>query len=301
MPAVQSVGIEELGNGKGCVMAGHLRVLIVEDSVNDTFFIVRELQRNGYQVEFERVETAAAMQAALEVNTWDLIISDYMMPQFGGAAALAIYKHSGLDIPFIMVSGVMGEDIAVEMLKSGAHNYLTKERLFRLVPAVIQELRAAQDRRIRHQTNSTAAYLASLVESCDDAIVGKTLDGTVVSWNAGAERLFGYTAAEMMGHSITVLMPPYRPQEMGELLEKLQQGERVEGHETVRLRKDGTPVEISLTVSPVKDGSGRVIGASAIARDITQRKLEEHERLALIQDLTAALARANNLKTPVAA
>jgi PAS domain S-box-containing protein len=241
------------------------------------------------------------MQAALEVSNWDLILSDYLMPQFGGVAALALYKQSGQDMPFIIVSGAMGEEIAVEMLKSGAHDYVIKDNLSRLVPAVIQELRAAQDRRIRRQTAATAAYLASLVESCEEAIIGQTLDGTVVSWNVGAERLFGYPSAEMLGRSIQVLIPSYRPQEWPEMAEKLKNGEYIEGVETVRVRKDGSAVEVSLTVSPIRDANGRIIGASNVARDITQRKRDEGERLALIQDLTSALARANTLKTPVPA
>jgi len=281
-------------------MPGHLRVLVVEDSVNDTFFVVRELQRAGYQVSFERVETGPAMKAALEAGPWDLIISDYQMPQFGGAAALALYKQSDLDIPFIIVSGTMGEAIAVEMLKSGAHNYVMKDQLHLLVSAVEHELKAVQHERVRKQAEAMANYLASLVESCEDSIVGKTLEGTIVSWNKGAEMLYGYTAAEMIGHSVGALIPRYRPQEMDEILDKLRRGEHIKRFETVRLRKDGKTVEVSLSVSPVRDGEGRLIGACAIARDITQRKQEENERLALIQDLTAALAKANGLKTPAA-
>ena len=129
-----------------------LRVLIVENSVDDTFFIVRELQRGGYNVAFERVETGAAMQAALESQTWDLVISDYAMPLFSAAAALSLYTQSGVDAPFIMVSGAMGEDRAVEMLKAGAHDVVMKGKLGRLVPAVEQELRAAQERRNRRRT-----------------------------------------------------------------------------------------------------------------------------------------------------
>jgi PAS domain S-box-containing protein len=277
-------------------MSEPLRVLIVEDSVDDTFFIVRELQRGGFHVEFERVETAASMQAALDVHSWDLIISDYAMPQFGGAAALALYKQQERDMPFIIVSGALGEDLAVEMLKAGAHNYVMKDNLGRLVPAVRQELRAAQERRIRRQAEAVATFLVSLVKSCEDAIIGKTLDGTVVSWNAGAERLYGYTASEIVGQSVSKLIPPYRPQELPEILEKIQRGEHVEHFETVRLHKDGRPLEVALTISPIKDSSGRVIGASTIARDISRRKQEENERLALIQDLTSALARVNGLK-----
>jgi PAS domain S-box-containing protein len=273
-------------------MTSPLRVLVVEDSVDDTFFIVRELQRGGFNVSFERVETYAAMAEALEGRTWDLIISDYSMPLFGGAAALMLYLDKGVDAPFIMVSGAMGEDRAVEMVKAGAHNYVMKDNLSRLVPEVKRELEAAQERRNRQQTEATAAYLASLVQCCDDAIVGKTLDGTVVSWNAGAEKLYGYTAVEMIGRSIAALFPSYRPDELPEIMERIKGGKEVQRLETVRIRKDGTPVDVSLTVSPIRDASGSVVGASTVARDITTRKQEEIERLALIQDLTAALSHA---------
>jgi sigma-B regulation protein RsbU (phosphoserine phosphatase) len=165
-----------------------------------------------------------------------------------------------------------------------------KSNLSRLVPAVKRELRAAQERRDRHQAEAIAAYLASIVQSCDDAIIGKTLDGTVVSWNAGAERLYGYRADEMIGRSVSVLVPSYRPAELPGILDSVKRGEGVDGLETVRLRKNGTPVEVSLTISPIKDATGRVVGASTVARDITRRKQEENERLGLIKDLTAALA-----------
>lgn len=271
-------------------MSDLLRVLIVEDSVNDTFFMVRELQRGGFNVEFERVETAASMQAALVDQSWDLIISDYAMPQFGGPAALALFRRLGLDIPFIVVSGAMGEELAVEMLKAGASNYVMKDRLNRLVPAVQHELQAVQERRIRNQTDAAAAYLASLVQSCEDAIIGTTAEGIIISWNAAAERLYGYTPLEANGQPISLLFPPYRPEEWSDTMDKLKQGEAVERLETVRLRKDGTPVEVSITMSLVRDGNGCIIGTSTVARDISQRRQEENERLALIQELTAALS-----------
>jgi len=271
-------------------MSQALRALIVEDSVEDSFFIVRELQRGGFVVSFERVETRMSMQAALSGQTWDIIISDYSLPQFSGPAALALYQQSGLDMPFIIVSGAIGEDRAVEMVKAGAHDYVMKDNLARLVPAVEQELRALQTRRVRKQTESATAYLASIVQTCEDAIIGKTLDGTIVSWNAGAEKLYGYSAIEIIGRSVSVLFPPYRPDECEELMQKVRKGEQVRQFETVRLRKDGQPVEVSLTISPIRDAEGRVIGASTIARDITKRKQEENERLTLIQELTAALS-----------
>jgi PAS domain S-box-containing protein len=270
-------------------MYGPLRVLIVEDCMDDALLLAAELQRGGWDPVFERVETPAALEKALATQKWELIICDYSIPQLGGFVALEIYRKSGLDIPFISVSDAVGEEAVAEMMKAGVHDYVMKSNLTRLVPAVKRELGAAQERRGRRQTEAISAYLASIVQSCEDAIVGTTLDGIVVSWNAGAERIYGYTADEMIGHSIAVLIPSYRPDELAESLEKVREGEGGDAVETVRIRKGGAPVEVSLTVSPIKDAAGQVVGASRVARDITRRKAEENERLGLIKDLTSAL------------
>lgn len=247
-------------------MPAHLKVLIVEDSVNDTFFVVRELQRGGFHVSFERVETQAAMQAALDGQHWDLVISDYSMPQFSGTAALALYRQRGSDAPFIIVSGAIGEDRAVELLKLGAHDCVMKNNLARLVPAVRRELEAAQGRRVACQTETAAAFLASLVQSCEEAIVGLTLKGVVVSWNTAAERLCGYSAVEMMGQSISKLYPTSEFEELGQILERIGEGDSVRNFHTICLHKNGIPLEIVLTLSPVRDVSGAIIGASSLAR-----------------------------------
>jgi PAS domain S-box-containing protein len=174
-------------------------------------------------------------------------------------------------------------------MKAGAHDYVLKSHLTRLVSAVKRELQAAQERRGRRQAEAVATYLASIVQSCDDGIVGKTLEGIVVSWNAGAQRIYGYTAEEMIGRSVSILIPSYRPEELTGIFERIKRGEGVDRFETVRLRKDGTPVEVSLTISPIRDTTGQIVGASAVTRDITRRKQEENERLNLIKDLTSAL------------
>ncbi len=119
------------------------------------------------------------------------------------------------------------------------------------------------------------AHLAALVESSDDAIVSKTLKGVVQTWNKGAERMFGYTSEEMVGQPVMKLVPTNRAQEENEILERLRRGERIEHYETVRQRKDGTTLDVSLTVSPIRDARGKIIGASKIARDVTDRKLAE--------------------------
>jgi PAS domain S-box-containing protein len=144
-----------------------------------------------------------------------------------------------------------------------------------------------------------AARLAAIVSSSDDAIVSKTLDGVITSWNAGAERMFGYTASEAVGRHITLIIPKERHAEEEHVLARLRRGERVEHFETVRMRKDGTAIDISLTVSPVLSATGVVVGASKIARDISDRKRMERERVGLLareQEARAAAEDANRLK-----
>lgn len=130
-------------------------------------------------------------------------------------------------------------------------------------------------------------HFASIIESSDDAIASKTLDGTLISWNPGAERLFGYSADEIIGKSVTILIPEDHRNEEPEIIARIARGERVEHYETVRRRKDGTLVDISLSVSPVRDADGRIIGASKIARDISERKRAENALAARIDEQAA--------------
>lgn len=122
------------------------------------------------------------------------------------------------------------------------------------------------------QAEATLSQLAAIVESSEDAIISKSLDGTITSWNASAQKLYGYTPGEAIGRSISLLLPADKLDEEAQFLERLQQGEHIQHYETVRKRKDGTVVDISLTVSPIKDATGKIIGASKIARDITQQR-----------------------------
>jgi PAS domain S-box-containing protein len=124
----------------------------------------------------------------------------------------------------------------------------------------------------RKKIEEERSFLAAIVESSDDAIIGKTLEGIVTSWNKSAERIYGYTAAEMMGQNMSVLVPPGRPNEIPDILGRIKKGERVKHYETERVRKDGKRILVSLTVSPIIGGDGSVLGASTIAFEITERK-----------------------------
>jgi PAS domain S-box-containing protein len=152
-----------------------------------------------------------------------------------------------------------------------------------------------QDITDRKAAEEASQRLAAIVESSDDAIVSKDLKGIVTSWNPSAERMFGYTAAEMIGRPITTIIPPELRDDETRILTTISRGERIEHFETVRMRKNGEQLEVSLTVSPVRDETGRIVGAAKIARDITQRKKAEQtlqvtERLAVVGRLAATVA-----------
>jgi PAS domain S-box-containing protein len=151
---------------------------------------------------------------------------------------------------------------------------------------------------LSERTDAITRYLAAIVESSDDAIVSKSLNGIITSWNKGAERIFGYRSEEIVGKPIIVLIPPERHAEEPTILERIRRGERVDHYETVRQRKQGELIDISLTVSPIKSSEGTIIGASKIARDITERKRREAQILILARE---AEHRANNMLSIVLA
>jgi PAS domain S-box-containing protein len=156
---------------------------------------------------------------------------------------------------------------------------------------VVQDVEAGAAGVGREPADMTAAHLAAIVESADDAIISKDLDGVIQTWNQGAERIFGYTADEVVGRSILVIIPEDRADEEPRILEQIRSGARVDHFETVRRAKDGRDLQVSITVSPLKDGEGRVVGASKILRDITRhRAMEEHLQMAAKMEAIGRLA-----------
>jgi PAS domain S-box-containing protein len=148
---------------------------------------------------------------------------------------------------------------------------------------------AIRDITERKRSEQVRDQLASIVDYSDDAIIGKTVEGNIVAWNKGAERLYGYTAEEVIGRPISILLPPDRPNDLPELMNKLRRGEKIDHAETTRRRKDGRLIDVAITLSPIKDSAGRVTGASTIARDITQRKRAEEKFRGLMESAPDAM------------
>src|SRR5438067_6484841 len=374
-----------------------LRVLILEDRPDDALLVAEHLRRAGLAIAWERVDTEAAFAAKLESGL-DLILADYSLPQFTAPRALDILKERDLDIPFIVVSGTVGEDAAVEVMRGGARDYVFKGNLSRLRPVIEREVRAAAERRAarvaqteylrrlssifdtaldavitmdakgvitdwnpmaetifgwskseavgrlvadtiiplryreahglglarflktgegpvlnrrtelegihrdghefpielsigatpsahgyvfsafardiseRRRAEEAVRRLAATVAASPDAIISADLNGSIISWNAGAERMYGYAAEDTIGRSLSVIVPEDRNDELRAALDRVTRGEQIEQIETVRRRRGGSLVEVSISLAPLTDAHGTVIATTGIARDMSAAK-----------------------------
>ncbi len=267
---------------------GSLRILIVDD-YETVRGGVRSLlsSRRDWVVCGEAGDGLEAVDKAKSLRP-DVVLMDISMPRMNGVEATRIIRREVPESKVIIVSQNDPAVVSRQAAEIGAGGYVNKADLARdLLPAVecvvadrsgekTESVRATTDTQIdvseRALARRAGDLLAAIVDSSDDAIISKTLDGVITSWNKSAERLFGYTREEAVGQHITLIIPEDRRDEEAKIVERLRRGERVDHFETVRLRKDGTLLELSLTISPVKDASGRVIGASKVARGITEQK-----------------------------
>ncbi|MBV9299780.1 MAG: response regulator [Verrucomicrobia bacterium] len=249
-----------------------LHALIVEDSQNDADLLLRDLENSYYEIVHQRVETAEALCAALDRRSWDILFCDFTLPHFSGQAALEIVRKRDLDLPFIFVSGTMGEDVAVQAMKAGAHDYVMKNNLTRLIPAMERELREANVRRQRRQAEediriSEYKYRHLFENLGDAALLIEMETGQIIDANPQAEALLGRPRAEILGMRENQLYPPQRGYAL------LSSGVREQRIESNILRKNGTIVPVYVSVSKFDFYDRHVL--LALIQDLTNRKWSE--------------------------
>jgi PAS domain S-box-containing protein len=262
-------------------MADALKVLIVEDSEDDAKLIALALRREGFDVHYECVDRPEEMRDALQQNDWDVIISDYQMPAFDGLAALAIYQEINIDIPFIIVSGAIGEETAVRVMKAGAHDYLIKDNLARLGPAIRRELHETELRKERREAlrelqRSEARYRA-IVEDQTELIVRYAPDGVFTYTNEAYARLHGRETQEIIGEKRDSFIPVAGRENWSEIHTSLSRENPVVTSEVSYIRPDGQVVWIQWRDRLILDAEGHPIEFQGVGRDITDLKLAETE------------------------
>ena len=280
------------------------RVLVADDNADMRDYLRRIL---GFHYHVDVVGDGRAALEQIHSHAPDLVLADVMMPSLDGFGLLASIRgdERTRSLPVILLSARAGEEARIEGLKAGADDYLVKPFSRReLLACVASQLQLARLRRetIFEQKKALAAkaYLAAIVDSADDAILSKDLNGIIQSCNASAERLFGYTSAELVGRPVRILIPADRQSEEDDILSRLRRGVRVDHFETVRMTKDGRLLDVSLTISPVRDDFGTIIGASKIIRDITAVRHMEADRIRLLQETATVTETLNNVGAIVA-
>ncbi len=259
-------------------MAEPLRMLIVEDAEDDALLSVRELKKAGFDVTWQRVETSAAMAQALDAEDWDLILADYRLPRFSGEEALYVAQQHALDVPFIIVSGIIGEETAVAMMKAGADDYILKDNLARLAPAVERELEEARTRRERREAQQalkeSEQRYRRLFETANDGIWVIDAESRTTLVNEQMADMLGWTPGEMLGRHFFEFMDEEARAEAEGNLERRRQAVR-EQHEFRFRRKDGSPLWALVSTNPLLDDDGTYEGALAMVTDITERRTAE--------------------------
>lgn len=254
-----------------------LRALIVEDSEDDALLLKRQLQSGGYKVVSQRVDTPDAMKAAIEQQSWDIVFADYTMPQFDGLSALRLLRETNSDMPFIFVSGTIGEDTAVMAMRAGAQDYIMKGRSKRLLPAVERELQEAETRRDRRQTEQARARLIATLEASMDFVGMADAQGRMFYLNRAGRNMLAFEPGEDISHlNLVDLSPAWSAGYLRDAL-ALAHRDGVWYGECTLVTRTGSEISVSQQLLAHHDEHGAVEFYSAIARDMSERKRFEEE------------------------
>lgn len=269
-------------------------ILAVDDEQSGLYFRKLILEHAGYSV-----VTSTRVDEALELyrtRPVDLVLTDHLLGRQVGTDMAREMKRIKPSVPIVLLSGTANVPEGLPHADAFISKSEGPEAMLETVARLIR-LHPQEDLPSPNQASSgmLQALLAGIVEDSDDAILSKTLDGSILTWNKAAERTYGYRADEVIGRNVSLLLPSDRSHEVSEILERLKRGEKIEHFETTRRTKEGRILNVSLTISPVRDPEGHIIAASSIARDITQAKLAEEalrnsERLAVAGRMAATIA-----------
>jgi diguanylate cyclase (GGDEF)-like protein/PAS domain S-box-containing protein len=273
---------EALPNERRAEMSKPLRLLIVEDSEEDATLLIRYLERGGYALVSERVETSTAMSTALRRGTWDLVISDFTMPHFSATDALTLLQKTENDIPFIIVSGSIGEDTAVAAMKAGAHDYIMKNNLSRLIPAIERELRDVGIRRdrkeVENQLRESIERFQIITRATNDTIWDWDLVTNYLWWNENVSKLFRYSA-DKVGSGVAWWIERLHPEDREKTLSNvhgvIDNGGQFWSGEYRFLRGDGSYADVFNRGYVVRDPNGKPLRMLGAMMDITERKRAE--------------------------
>ncbi|AKB31622.1 Sensory transduction histidine kinase [Methanosarcina siciliae HI350] len=256
-------------------MEKKVQILLFEDNPGDANLIEELLEDfANFPFELKSAETLNEGLDLLKEHSFDVILSDLRLPDSDGIDTFLEINGRNSRTPIIILTGMNDEKTGIEAVKKGAQDYLVKGQADGRL--LVRSIRYSIERK---KAEEKAQSLANIVESSNDGIVTESLDGIIVSWNKGAEQIYGYSAEEILGKHMSILAHPLLVGETKELVERIKKGEKIYHYETSMLRKDGMEIKVSITLSPVFGGSENLTAISIISRDITEKKKAEEELL----------------------
>ena len=264
-------------NASAIINPQNLRTLIIDDSEDDVLLLLRELKRGGYNPEFQRIDNSPAMKKALQEKQWDIILCDYKMPNFSAPAAIVLLKETKTDIPIIVISGNIGEEIAIECMRLGAQDYIMKSSLSRLCPAIARETEEAKKRkRSEEELSQSEEKYRSVLENMQEGYFEVDLAGNYTFFNDSLCQIHGYPKEELMGMNNR----QYTEEETAKKVflafnQVYKTGQHLKEINWQITRKDGSKRYIEASVSLRKDSLDKPVGFKGILRDITERKRAE--------------------------
>ncbi len=281
-----------------------LRILIVEDSEDDALLNLIQIKKGGYDIYYERVETAETFIAAINLKNWDIILADYALPHFSGLKALMILKESGKDIPFIIISGIIGEDVAVEAMKSGAHDYVMKNNLHRLLPAVERELYESAERtekraiekkqkQVEENLQASEERFRTLYENVKIGLYRAAPDGTFLMANRALLSMLGFSSFDELTKMKFERKGFQLLSSRKAFYEAIEKDGEVENFESTWIRQDRSPVYVRESARAIRDTNGKTLFYDGTVEDITERKrarealLKSEERYRLLFETSA--------------
>lgn len=275
-----------------------VQILLLEDDLNDCKLIEAILAKGGISAEFTHARNRQDFLKCLSQHPPDLILADYVLPSFDGIEALALTKRMHLDIPFILVSGVLGEEAAIAAIKQGATDYVLKQRLGRLVPAIHRALEEHQERqerqRVAAELRETDNLLHAVVDASPIGIITLDLEQRVVTWNAAAETIYGWSESAVRGRPFPILPDSGRSLLAHYLAEAVEHNRTATNLEGWHRTQDGDWVDVSLSIAPLHNANGDSYGVLITVIDISDRKQIEVQQLNLLQQQSAARAAAES-------
>jgi len=282
-----------------------LRVLLVEDSPDDADLILLELNQAVFSVVSERVDTEAKMRAVMEGGKWDVVISDFNLPKFSAHEALAVLHETSADIPFIIVSGCIGEERAVALMREGASDFVMKDKLARLVHVIERELREVTARREHRQVqqvlHENETLLRGITTSLGEGLFVLNEGGRLLFMNPEAERLLGWTESELFYQDMHRIIHSQKPdgtslpESCCRVLGVLRDGGVCRTEDDVFWRKDGSPMPVSIVASAIME-DGKAVAAVVTFQDISQRKQVERDLLESREQLRELAAYLQNVR-----